>query len=255
MSTESKEQDTELVPSTQFNQEKSPSKLVKRGLEDVERDALTTEQIVVARHENTELKSLSDEAVQLAVKKPTCWEYRLFFQTLIDEVNGYESLRQARTLGFMLGTTEKIPQEETISWLLERFDETDQLLNHFNSLINHNLPDAFGAPGQSGDVSAIVIISRQLGLIYKQFLEISIRCTKAQHSTVFDGVFREMAKINENTLKEFEEFPTNALLSLMTFIASPTSDKNQRLNLTMSLTADARPFVAEINKIRSKMGL
>ncbi|MCW3095299.1 MAG: hypothetical protein JWL77_917 [Chthonomonadaceae bacterium] len=233
-----------------FNKQ-GPSKSAKSRLGGIQDNTEATEQTTTGRVTSSLPTGLSNKTRELALNQPLMWEYLLFFQSLIDEVDQFGSLRQARTLESVPGNSESIGPEQMLLWMRTRSDEATELVEQFGRLMNHDLQEAFGAPGESGDAAAIIIISREMGLIYKQFLEISAHCAKAQHDPVFDGIFREMSKINDDVIKAFEEFPASALRSLKSALAAPASDTKQTLNLTMVLSVNPAPLIAEIDKAES----
>jgi len=192
-----------------FNKNEPP-KTIDTPLVSVDSSALTAEELATARRTNKHFKGLSDEAIRIATNQPLLWEYKLFFQTLLDEVEGYESLRQARISGIMPGMSELIPQAQTFSWLQLHSRKLTELGVRIDSLMNSDLQQAVGAPGQSGDAASIILVSRQVGLIYKQFLDISIQCIEVQHASVFDFTTRHFL-----CRRTFDYCSTGFILKLM----------------------------------------
>ncbi len=181
---------------------------------------------------------------------------------LIDEVAEYESLRQARDLGFAPSASESPALKDTLPWIIDRFDEVHQLIEVFNGLINKNLQAALGAPGEAGNASAIILVSRQLGLVYKHFLDLSLRFMMTKHDKVFDGIFRELAKMHEEVIKEFEIFGPRSLAALTDAVTAAVKGEPRSLQLKMTLTCDSEALMAEIEaakpavlrRIRSQQG-
>lgn len=243
-----------LIPTSnnEITVEESNSRLVKRGLTDLERDSLSPEEIVSLRRDHTYLKGLSDESITLAVKKPPAWEYRLYPQVLSDEVDGYESLRQARLIGFSSTPPVEIQFEELFSWSNAIFDELNALGHESSRLTNEDLQVAFGAPGQPGDVEAIILIARKQGLIYKHFLEISIRCNNVKGPPILKNVFQEMSKLGDEAINEFEDYPKRTLKTIMQMLSGHSDDKQKEVKLEMSFSVIFDNLNAEMEKAIEK---
>lgn len=202
---------------------------------------------------SSSLKGLSAEAINIAICKPPYWEYLLFFHCLIGEVNSYESLRQARNDGFLPGATEQLSVIATASWISDIFDKSLVFANHAEELMNEYLSDALGKSGQAGSTEKIVLVARKMGLVYKQFLEISIRCNQAEKSSIFDGVFRELIFANDKICQEFEKYPQRALSTILNDISTHDGKTKKTKELSMKLTFDPKPFISELDKVKLEL--
>ena len=126
--------------------------------------------------------------------------------------------------------------------------ESMELANRIGTLTNHDLIQALGPPGQNGNASLVIMVARQLGDVYKRLLEQSIRCTNARHTARVDGVFREMARINDDAIRVFEEFPSKALKSIIEAVEAPRRNSPQVLDLVMRFSLNPAALIAEIDK-------
>lgn len=210
---------------------------------------LTIKEISEAKQQYSYLKGLSEKSVLLAVRKPQYWRYRLYCQSFLDEIDSYESLRLARSLGFMPGKTESVSMFDFPKWMLDRHSELQELTNHFSEIMNHELQVAFQKSVELDSFESIILVSRKLGLIYKQFIEISIRCKILNADDVFDGVLKEMSKFSDNVINEFEQYPKRTLDTIMTTILDSDGITAQTIRLTMVLNADPAPLSREIQKL------
>lgn len=224
-----------------------------RSKSDNIRDSLAAQQGSSPRPEKAQLTGASAEAIRLATDRPPMWEHRLFLQVLINEVDGYKRLRQARDSGSGDIAPEEVSIEQTFIWMRERNAEAMELANKIETLTNQDLIQALGPPGQNGNASLVIMVARQLGDVYKRFLEQSIRCTNARRTARGDGVFREMARINDDAIRVFEEFPSKALKSIIEAVEAPPRSSSQVFDLVMRFSMNPAALIAEIDNAEEAM--
>jgi hypothetical protein len=231
------------------------SNLAKRGLENLLHNNLTPEEIANARNSYSYLRGLSDESINLAIKKPLVWEQRLFCQVFSDEVDGYESLRQARSIGFTPTSPTELEFDnifEISFWCTGIFDEIIDVTQTASRLMSEDLQIAFGQPDKPGNSEDIILIARKLGLIYKHFLEVAIRCENVNIDPIFKKLIKEMSKVFDDAIREFEDYPKRTLASIMELISAPSDGKNKSLQMTMKLTANTKAVDAEMKRAIAK---
>jgi hypothetical protein len=111
--------------------------------------------------------NMSAAALRLATERPHFWEYRLFAQSLIDEVERSRLLLSSPHIGGRAN----IPEGNTIAWMQQRSDAFQRIVDDIVSLFSANHDDAFGPPGQPGCVDSILAFSRRVSALYRQTVE------------------------------------------------------------------------------------
>ena len=108
---------------------------------------------------------LSPEAGSLADEQPLLWEFRLYAQVLIDET------ARNRSLPFSPATVRVPGFEDGAAWIGAHLDALQLVVKDATDLIDSDHEDAWGAPGQSGDVDAIVRFALQIAAFHRRALE------------------------------------------------------------------------------------
>ena len=110
---------------------------------------------------------LSPQANVLASEQPPLWEFRLYAQVLIDEIARSKSLPFAPA-----SVAARVPRfDDGTAWLRSHLDVLQRIVASATELINSDHEDAWGAPGQPGNVEAIVRFAVQMAAFHRQALE------------------------------------------------------------------------------------
>jgi uncharacterized protein DUF4062 len=127
------------------------------------------------------LRGLRGQALQIAVEKPSAWEYKFFGHALLDAVAEHAELRQEYQLGIVHPPREDAGQtfDEVLHWVRARMVEAEAITGNTDVLINKVLVEAFGPPGKPGSVGQIAFAARQLGRSYESALRWALRLNSA----------------------------------------------------------------------------
>jgi hypothetical protein len=140
-------------------------------------------------------ESLSEKSLRIASEKPRFWEYKLFAQSLVDQI----SLSKAKINNedfSNLGISESVPFLNTPVWLNQRIDELRDIVHYFMRLLNHDqLIRTFGSDAQPGNVDLIIMLTKAISKGYEDELNI---CNKLQHTYV-DSIFEPLLSILTDT--------------------------------------------------------
>lgn len=110
---------------------------------------------------------LTVEAMSLVDEQPPLWEFRLYAQVLIDEI-----ARNRLLPAVPVGTAASLAEfEDGIAWLSSQLGVLNRIVENASSLINSDHEDAWGAPGQDGDVDAIVRFALQMAAFHRQAID------------------------------------------------------------------------------------
>ena len=182
------------------------------------------------------LERLKPKALRLALERPRAWEHRLFFQSLIDEVERRADLVKEYREGLLLEVAASVSASDAPEWFQTRLHELQSLVASANRLINESAQEAFGKPGEPGDVEYIVWVSRMLAVVLENMIKWAtrIRCTRL--APPFDLVAPEAALFVDDLISQFTTFPKDSLNKLEDILLQPPSGKPPELYLTMKLT-------------------
>lgn len=221
---------------------------LKTGLRVAAKEALTPEQAESARREKPFLRQVGDEAIRLALKEPPMWEYRLYFQALEDFVQAQAGAAAAITAYPAITGTANIAD-----WMVEKCDEYIHLADRFSRLVNTELQAAFGAPGEPGDAAAIVAVAKQIGEIYRRFIDIRNEARSQRADPLLEEAAREFSHICDKSIEEFEAYPSRSLNTLMDALADADCETEVVLHFEMKLKADVEPFNRALQRARQQL--
>lgn len=179
------------------------------------------------------IERLRPKALRLALERPKAWEYRLFLQSFIDEVNSRADLIREYHEGLLIESAYYIDATDAPDWFNTRLHELQNLIISANLLINESVQVAFGKPGEPGDVEHIIWVSRKLGVILENIIKWAnrIRCSRLE--SPFDKLAPETALFVDDLINQFNTFPHASLKNIEDMLLQSPSDKSLTLKLTM----------------------
>lgn len=181
------------------------------------------------------LSGASPQVHRLILDRPSAWEYRLFFQGLLDEVNRLSwALRDHRS-AIQLGIAEDVPAADAVSWLLTRSHELQGAVDSLNHLVNTEAPIGFGAPGEPGDPDYILWTTRKIGDVLEAALDWSHRVRRARVGEPFNEAAAEMSKWPNDFIEEIVAFPAAKLDEIEESLRSASVDNPVRLEWTLRI--------------------
>lgn len=190
-------------------------------------------------------ESLRPKSLKIILEKPAAWEYRLFLQSWIDEVERRTDIEKEYRAGLRVDVAESVVAIIAKDWMLTRLHELGGLIDSVNSLINVSTQKAFGKPGETGDAEDIVWVSRMLGKVYENVLKWARRLRCAKVEAPFDKIVPELVLIVDDLISKFQDFPSVSLEKLEEALTNSASEEPVTLKLTMDLTLSN---VEKVNK-------
>jgi hypothetical protein len=178
------------------------------------------------------------QTLRIALEKPSGWEYRLFFQSWLDEVNVCAWQLKDHRAKVAIGVSENVQPELASEWLLTRSHELQGLVTALNHLLNVETGAAFGEPGQPGDADHIMWITRKIGEILRLVLEWSQRVRRARVHQPFERAALEMSAFVDSVVEQIIAFPGDNLgrLDQAIQVASPENPQALTFALTIQLS-------------------
>jgi hypothetical protein len=225
---------------------------LKAALKVAARERLSADELALARATHPCLKSVSDEAVRLAARHPPLWEYRLYFQALAEFIARESAAVEAAS---------RRPAEQTahpdirtaLAWIRARQADYLGLAPQVEALVNAELQVAFGAPGEPGDVAAIVLVAGKLARVYRRFLDLRAAAQSQRVDPVFAEVMREFSRIGDQSIAEFERYPKASLATIETALANDDGQTELVLDLQLKLTADTDGLHAALDRAHRRL--
>ena len=159
----------------------------------------------------------------------------LFAQALIDEIEEAKELRRQHALGLAYGVSEYIPLADFESWSRPRLAEAERLAQAVSTLINETLQVAFGPPGKPGSVELIVFVARNVGKIYREAIEWSLRVRRSAGDERLAPVTNAMVDFTRDMIEKIESFGSDFLAQIDSALAAPDTAKPITISMTLQI--------------------
>jgi len=219
------------------------------------RDALRIKQILSGSGMPHFMEELRPKTLRLALEKPDAWEYRLFFQSWLDEVERRADMIREYKDGLQLESTIYVSALNAPEWFQTQLHELSGLVDSANILINKSIQEAFGKPGEPGNVEQIIWVSRMVGRILEQTIRWATRIRCARCEPPFDLVSPEAALFADDLVFQFETFPKETLQKLEYTLSLPKLAEPRKLELTMTFTlANLDRFMEALDNAKRHYG-
>lgn len=181
-----------------------------------------------------EYDHVSAAALRLALERPPAWEYRLFAQTLCDEIEKSRDLRYDHSIKLSLGFGDDVSSQQFTAWTSARLGELRRLIKPLEHLVNVAAADAFGPPGTPGDAQKIVSVGRRIAAVYRHSIEWAQRLRRANVDRVFRRIPQEMAQFTDDIIGKIESLGPDSLRRIDDALNSPPGSEKRNLNLVLA---------------------
>lgn len=204
------------------------------------------------------LESLGPKALKIAREKPRGWEYVLFFQTWIDEIDRRSDHIRAYRLAEHssqedLDSAVVIPASNFVEWSMGKMRELKELIGSANVLFNTSIQEAVGKPGEAGNAGAIVDAARELGQVLDGMLRWAKEVRSAILAEPFERMGSQLALFVDDVIDQFERFPADSLRKCEEALARPATGNAVPLNLTMTFRlANEEGYQKELEAARKR---
>ena len=212
-------------------------------------DALTDWQRFRESEFPSYLSCLEPKALKLAIEKPEAWEWRLFFQIWLDELDKQTDLIMRYREGLALGSAEYVKAKEAAEWLRTRLHEASHLVEAIDHLVNNVAPVAFGPTGFPGDLVAITWVAREIVKVAVQLLTwvSNIRCALVEEP--FDEVASQLSTISDDAIDKILTFPVESLPRFEQALATSSVTNPQTLDMILRIDfSNSEAFFDAIEK-------
>jgi hypothetical protein len=142
-------------------------------------------------------------------------------------------------------------------WLGAQLTELGNIANSANVLINEGLPEAWGAPGQPGNVAEIVFVARRLGAAHRHAVEWSQRIKRAYVEERFRPLVNEMSKFSDRIIEELGNAGPTFLRQIEEGLARLPGPGEEPLVINMTITfelGNLEGWQKELERLMSEGG-
>lgn len=210
--------------------------------------------------ENTNLPQsayqLKGAAFKIILEKPDGWEYKLFGQLFEDGINKLTSLRRDLKYRISYGSSKNLTEPQAIiEWVQQKISELQRAVDRLNTLINKALPEAFGAPGVSGDIDYIIYAAETMVNTYKSMIQWVLNLSLVVVPDDWDSLIKELEVFGLSPIEDIELYLKKYLEAMSMIPSKITEDQNIHLDLTLTLQGpDSTKFEKEMKRICSIYG-
>jgi hypothetical protein len=111
--------------------------------------------------------------LRIALEKPQGWQYRIFAELLIQEIEAKRELNTQRRLRIAYGEVVYIDEGNLTNWFRCRAAELEFLVRAFDRLTNEELRHIFSEA--SLDIGSLAQVSHSFAVLYEEVLEWNLR--------------------------------------------------------------------------------
>ncbi len=197
------------------------------------------------------LRNLSGPELRLVIDKPHAWEYLLFSEALLREIQSSADLRRDWTHKVALGARPIKPLEFLIRYVPGKLSEASSTIKNLKSLGDTALPEAFGPAGQPGNAEQILYVANRIGAVYRASLEWKLDFYRLILNEQLLHLRSITASLLDNSIVEIEETTIRLSKELVEDLSKPP-DTPGSVNITLRLTIpDLTELQNELTRLNS----
>jgi hypothetical protein len=153
------------------------------------------------------VRSLTTNAINIYLEKPTAWEYRLFAQVFEDEIALHASSKRDFDSGIVWGEFVDLQEPHNLfKWLRTHLNEARMFGPNIENILNEALPVAFGELGVSGDAEAIIDVASKMGEVYRRAIEWALKLRRLHANVEFEKIITLTETLVHDIIQQIEEF-------------------------------------------------
>ena len=201
-----------------------------------------------------ETMGLYGKSLMLVTERPPSWEYLLFAQVTIDEVEKAKLAFSEASTSINVSTWLTVSFDDFATWAAARLSEVTILYDQIANLVPGTHQDTFGPPGEPGDVSAIVSLARKMGFYYQRSLEWSRIVSVTPVDTRCREALRELAQFSHGITEGIEQFPYNIIEQIGRVLNAPRGDDAHVMDIALNINIpDLAGLMAAISRMSDRL--
>jgi len=202
------------------------------------------------------LERLRDQALRIALERPKAWEYRLFGQILVDEVESCRDLKRDYEIGVVLGLGNYVSLANFYPWMLARIFELQRMTEALGKLVNEESQKAFGPPGTPGDPEAIIFAARRIGDVYRHALEWAQEVRRAAVENRLVAIVEQLAGFVGHIVEQIEKVGPSLLTKITEAPAQPAGAEATTVKLSFEIAIpNFEHFQQALEKLKHELNL
>lgn len=221
-------------------------------------DCLLLKQKAAPQIMSRKIAKLDGYSFQIALLRPTGWEYKLFAQALSMGLTELKDRRRDFNFGITLASSCELQSiEELIGYISLKMQQLERAISTVSVLINKTLPEAFGESGVSGDADYILYAVNRLIEVYTSIIDWSLDFSTIVTKEIFSGIVNSFTKMCEVTLCDIENFSKDCCEKLQS-VPDNLSESAEPLSITLTLTLrppNTDEFYQELNALVQMYGI
>lgn len=221
-------------------------------------DCLALKQKAAQKNMSKKELNLEGNAFQIAMLRPSGWEYKLFAQVLASGLDELIDRRRDFNFGIILAPTQKLQSlEEVMNYISLKVNQLQRAIDTISTLFYKTLPEAFGAPGVAGDADYIIYAANRMLEVYSSIIDWSLDFGAVVTNDDFKGLVHSFSKMCDVTLCDIERF-SREYIEMMRHVPDniPEGAEPISLNITLTLSPpNTDEFYRELSIIQQKYGL
>ena len=201
----------------------------------------------------TSLENYKGETLRLLLEKPVAWEYKIFGQTYEDGLKKLQNLKRDYKYGISLQKSKRLADfGEIVNWILEKTNDFGIIADNLGSLINKNLPEALGKPGEPADIEYVVYVAQKMVALYEKVLNIGLEVKHLAVEDEFVNLVKFPLEICDSILEDIENYCDMYQNTMKTI----NKDEKRKIELTLEMRMPKLDkFYKEIEHIKLINGI
>jgi hypothetical protein len=201
------------------------------------------------------------EIAAVLAERPPCWEYLAFSGLLLNERDQVEDKYRDHQLRYAEPTGESVPDDSFFEWASARMDEITQTIAAIEPLFSPEVQErAFGAPGISGEPTAIRHLAGRWNALYRRLLDWAARMRGTVVSEQYRPIRNVVADLINAPIEQYREFVDGFVREVDTIPAwvDSGSSEPRQISLVLTLSIDPSALEAsdrEMARLRELFGL
>jgi len=193
------------------------------------------------------IPSTAEEQARLGSERPKFWEYLLFVGVLVQGKNELETKWDDHELRLPRGARREVDEDSAPSFMSREIGWMSKQVEVLERILAPSVQEqAFGPPGEPGDLVRIENLARRLIAMYESLLDWAAALRNTSVPSVFSELFETTACFVDAPIRQIRDFIDTAadqMAALPELTAEATVEHPVRIALTLKLDAD--PAVQE----------
>lgn len=201
----------------------------------------------------TLLEEYKGEMLRLLLEKPIAWEYKIFGQAYEEGLKKLQNLKRDYKYGISIQRSKRLADfQEIVNWILEKTNDFSVIADNLGNLINENLPEALGKPGEPADIEYVIYVANKIVELYEKILNIGLEVKNLAVDDEFKNLVKFPLEICDSILEDIESYCKMYQDTMKTI----KKDEKRMIKLTFDMRMpNLTEFYEELDKVKSLYGL